>query len=116
MTGTEKKSLFLAVGAAAALWFAKKAIGIKVAGIGDVPVWNRGHIKNWFAYEHYNYPEKIIVTRGEYYLNDGCVAVWSYNDRDARNWQYTRDFSVREKDVNYLREMCERYNVEYIEL
>ena len=86
------------------------------SGIGDVPVWNRGHIRNWLAYEHYAYPEKIIVTRGEWYLNDGCVAVWSYTDRDARNWQYQRDFQIRERDIDYLREMCEKHGVKYIEL
>lgn len=48
MTGTEKKSLFLAVGAAAALWFAKKAIGIKVAGVGKtLDVELRGFVYGW---------------------------------------------------------------------
>ena len=87
-----------------------------VSGIGDVPVWNKGHIKNWLAYEHYQYPEKIIVTGSPYYVNDGCVAVWSYADRYARNWQYDREFSIREKDVDYLRDLCAEHGVEFIEM
>lgn len=101
---------------AVVLYFLGKRKKESTSGIGDVPVWNKGHIKNWLAYEHYDYPEKIIVTDTPYYLNDDCVAVWSYNDRDARNWQYQREFSIRKKDIDYLRELCERYRVEYIEL
>ena len=103
------------MGAAAALWFAKKAIGIKVAGVGDVPVWNKGHIKNWFAYEHYGYPEKIMVDLNPgWYVNDGCVEVESHGAAWAG--REVRNFSIRKKDLGFLREMCERYNVEYIEI
>ena len=86
------------------------------SGIGDVPVWNKGHIRNWFAYEHYNYPEKIIVniSNRPYYINDGCWEVYSYANRDAKH-SYNRTFSIREKDVDYLREMCKKYGVDYVE-
>ena len=88
------------------------------SGIVDVSVWNRGHIRNWFAYEHYGYPEKIIanISNRPYYINDGCIEVYSYTDRDAKRWAYNRMFSIREKDLDYLRELCNKYHIEYIEL
>lgn len=94
------------------VWLKKKQ---PISGIGDVPVWNKGHIRNWLAYEHYGYPEKIVVYRDRpYYVNEGCVEVESYTDRDSR--YYYRNFSIREKDIDYLRMLCQEYRVEFIEL
>ena len=88
---------------------------VAVSGIGDVPVWNKGHIRNWLGYDHYGYPEKIVVYRDRpYYVNEGCVEVESYIYRDSR-WPY-RNFSIREKDIDYLRMLCQEYRVEFIEL
>ena len=117
MTKNEKISLGIAVGAAAAVWFLERRLNTSgTAGIGDVPVWNRGHIRNWFEYEHYDYPEKIAVVMNKpYYIKPGCLEVYSYRDRDAKSWAFGRAFAIKEGDVDYLREMCEKHGIKYIE-
>ena len=82
-------------------------------GIGDLPVWNKRRIYDWFAYEHFNYPEKIVASR-PYYVNDGEVAIASYSDKDSRF--ETRGFAIKEKDLDWLKHLCEEYRVLYIEL
>lgn len=108
------------VGAAAAYFTGSAIVGaIKrkrtqgTSGIGDLPVWNKRRIYDWFAYEHFNYPEKIVASR-PYYVNDGEVEIASYSDKDSRF--ETRDFAIKEKDLDWLKHLCKEHRVLYIEL
>lgn len=105
MTNKEKISLGIAVAAAAGVWFAKRHFG--VSGIGDIPAWNKGHIRNFIAYEHYGYPERIVIDP-TYMDHLGRRLVEAYPD-DGR--YSSRTFWVNRENEEYLVELCERYGV-----
>ena len=95
----------LAVGGAALFWFTKRHFG--VSGIGDIPAWNKGHIRNFIAYEHYGYPERIVIDP-TYMDHLGRRLVEAYPD-DGR--YSSRTFWVNRENEEYLVELCERYGV-----
>ena len=108
MTNKEKISLGIAVGAAAVVWFLERKLNASpTSGIGDIPAWNKGRIRNFIAYEHYGYPERIVIDP-TYMDHLGRRLIEAYPD-DGR--YSSRTFWVNRENEEYLVELCERYGV-----
>lgn len=109
MTKKDKISLGIAVGVAATAWFLERHLTKSVSGIGDIPAWNKNHIRNFIAYEHYGYPE-VIVIDPTYQDHLGRKLVMAYPDRDRR-YEWNRTFWVNRENEEYLVELCNEFGV-----
>ena len=86
--------------------------GKGTSGIGDIPAWNKSHIRNWIAYEHTGYPERIVIDP-TYQDHLGRKLVQSYPNSDRYS---NRTFWVNRENEGYLVELCKDngVRVEYI--
>ena len=107
MSTNSKIAVGLIAAYAAFVWARTKGV-FGVSGIGDIPAWNKKHIHDFLAYEHYGYPNMIVIDP-TYTDHLGRKLVEAY---PGEYWRGSnRTFWVNKENEAYLVELAERNNV-----